>query len=43
MIIFSLGLFYDRTLPDDIDKNDVIVRARKYVTNAKYGNIYEIR
>lgn len=39
----TLHIFYDRTLPDTIDKSTITFKARKFVTNTKYGNIYEIR
>ncbi|XP_053380565.1 uncharacterized protein LOC123537793 [Mercenaria mercenaria] len=39
----TLKLFYDRALPASIDKSKGIMRARKFVSNTKYGNIYEIR
>ena len=41
-MLFS-ELFYDGALPTSIDKSKAILRARKYVSNSKYGNIYEIR
>lgn len=39
----TIQLYYDRTLPSSIDKSKVTFRARKFVSNTKYGNFYEIR
>ncbi|XP_052223356.1 uncharacterized protein LOC127839156 [Dreissena polymorpha] len=39
----TLRIFYDKTLPTDVDTSDLKFKARKYVSNSKYGDIYMIR
>ncbi|KAL4219316.1 dendrite reproteinration [Mactra antiquata] len=38
-----IQLFYERALPSNCDKSKINLLARKYVSNTKYGNIYQIR
>ncbi|XP_069122124.1 uncharacterized protein [Argopecten irradians] len=35
--------FYDAYLPEGVDKEDLKRKSRKFVTNSKYGNVYELR
>ncbi|OWF39486.1 uncharacterized protein LOC110464955 isoform X2 [Mizuhopecten yessoensis] len=40
---YDSAFFYDAYLPEDIEKNDLKKKSRKFVTNSKYGNVYELR
>ncbi|XP_052790553.1 uncharacterized protein LOC128224658 isoform X2 [Mya arenaria] len=39
----NFKIFYEKALPTTVENSPCTLRPRKYVSNTKYGNIYEIR